>query len=155
MFFSLVNKMGGKNKLPKSFSKEVSPVQDKDRPIQRTAKKRVTADEIQSALDNAIYQLKMGVRGQAPMALFKQLDAKQNGMVTPMDFAKFVNKTVHGMSPLPQTVAPFESSLNSCFRRQDVTWSILSKAKRKLAVCGGWLTEIATASLTFKNSVTF
>ncbi|CAE7730670.1 IAN4 [Symbiodinium sp. CCMP2456] len=97
MFFSLVNKMGGKNKVPNPKALAAQP-KDTQQPVQRTQKRRITADEIQSALDNAIYQLKMGVRGQAPMALFKQLDAKQNGMVTPMEFAKFVHRTVHGMS---------------------------------------------------------
>lgn len=95
MFFSLVNKMGGK-KVPNP--KAAAQPKDTQQPVQRTQKRRITADEIQSALDNAIYQLKMGVRGQAPMALFKQLDAKQNGMVTPMEFAKFVHRTVQGMS---------------------------------------------------------
>ena len=97
MFFSLVNKMGGKSKVANPKALAAQP-KDTQQPVQRTQKRRITADEIQSALDNAIYQLKMGVRGQAPMALFKQLDAKQNGMVTPMEFAKFVHRTVHGMS---------------------------------------------------------
>ncbi|CAE6948929.1 unnamed protein product [Symbiodinium natans] len=101
MFISLVNKMGGKGRVPMvpaSSSKDSKGSKGTGRPLQRNPKKRITADEIQSALDSAIFQLKMSVRGQAPLAVFKQLDSKQNGMVTPMEFSKFVQRTVQGMS---------------------------------------------------------
>jgi len=95
MFFSLVGKMGMKSKLPKSYSKDIRDNASKGNKV---PKKKVTADEIERAMDSAIYQLKLGLRGQAPMAVFKKLDSKKTGMVTPMEFARFVNSTVQGVS---------------------------------------------------------
>ncbi|CAJ1342913.1 unnamed protein product [Effrenium voratum] len=93
MFFSLVNKMGMKGKPPPKPSAKAA-----GGPKAKASKKKLNAEDIQKALDLAVVQLKSSVRGQQPQAVFKQLDVKQNGTVTPLEFAHFIQKTVQGVS---------------------------------------------------------
>lgn len=106
MFFSLVssvNKMG----IRKGSSKNIKDVKEprkgskgikKDEPKKTQPPQRKTsAEDIQKTLDAAIFQLKTNMKGP-PQAVFKQLDKRKTGMVTPMEFSEFVQKNVSQIS---------------------------------------------------------
>lgn len=105
MFFSLVNKMSlrkgsSKNSIKGKDGKEVDP--------KAKAKKKPSAEELQRALDAAIQQLKSSVKGP-PQTVFKQLDARQTGMLTPMEFSNFVHKNIQGISCLAKICKFFQT----------------------------------------------
>ena len=87
MFFSLVSKISRKS--GRKESKEVKKEKVK------VAKPK--AEDLQRTLDVAIYQLKNSVKG-SPQLVFKQLDPRQTGNITPLEFSNFVQKRVQGIS---------------------------------------------------------
>lgn len=93
MFFSLVSKISRKSgrKESKELKKEKPKVQ------------KPKAEDLQRTLEVAIYQLKSSVKG-SPQLVFKQLDPRQTGNITPLEFSNFVQKRVQGISHLASSV---------------------------------------------------
>ena len=118
MFFSLVksvNMVGirkGSSKMnqisvkePRRGSKGIKEADAKARP---QPKRKASAEDIQKSLDAAIFQLKTSVKGP-PHVVFKQLDTRKTGMVTPMEFSQFVQKNVSQISDLAETESEVSS----------------------------------------------
>ena len=117
MFFSLVSKMSIRKGSVKNSGKDVRTSKGKDIEGLKDSKGKVnrpSAEEMQRTLDAAIYQLKRNVQGP-PHTVFKQLDARQTGMLTPMEFSNFVHKSVQGISNLALRKVAYELCRDAVF----------------------------------------
>ena len=92
-------------KEPRRGSKGIKEADAKARP---QPKRKASAEDIQKSLDAAIFQLKTSVKGP-PHVVFKQLDTRKTGMVTPMEFSQFVQKNVSQISDLAETESEVSS----------------------------------------------
>ena len=104
MFFSLVssvNKMGIRKASSKTLKDSTRKGSKglKDTGPKKTIQRKASAEDIQKTLDAAIFQLKTNVKGP-PHVVFKQLDKRKTGMVTPMEFSQFVQTHVSQISDL-------------------------------------------------------